>query len=171
MLSDWTSGRPALIIVANWRVKITTSRVLIPLPNVGSLIALGASRTVTGVIRPFRRKAITSSRVGTSSCPFISWPLATALAVYSNIGIAWSSLGPLVLAPRRRGHLVHGLDRLLLHRLLPDHPQELVPVARHPEALLLRDEALDVGLVEGVGHRLHPELLAGLERAVDLVDL
>ncbi len=40
MLSDCTSGRPELIIVANCRVKMTTSRVLIDRPGSDSLISL-----------------------------------------------------------------------------------------------------------------------------------
>jgi hypothetical protein len=32
MSSAWTSGRPELIIVENWRVKMTMSRILIPPP-------------------------------------------------------------------------------------------------------------------------------------------
>src|SRR3954447_23149769 len=57
MLSDWTSGKPALIIVANCRVKITMSRVLtLPLPRAPPrLILVGASRTLTRIIRFFRR--------------------------------------------------------------------------------------------------------------------
>ena len=65
MVSDCTSGNPALIIVANCRVKITMSRVLTrPFPRPPPrLIFLGASRTLTRIIRFLRRYALTSSRL------------------------------------------------------------------------------------------------------------
>src|SRR5919107_4891499 len=89
MLSDWTRGRPALIIVANCRVKITISRILtFFLPKLPPrLIFVGASRTLTRIIRFFRRNALTSSLDLTSTWPFWIWPLAALRAVYSNSGI------------------------------------------------------------------------------------
>ena len=90
MESDCTSGRPALIIVANCRVKMTTSRVLTPLRSEGSLTWAGATRVLTRIIRFFRMNAMTSSLVGTSSVPFRIWPLVAFFAVYSNIGMIGS---------------------------------------------------------------------------------
>ena len=89
MSSDCTSGRPALIIVANCRVKITMSRVLtLGLPKLKlSLIGFGASRRLTSIIRFFRRYEVTSSLEGTSSCPFWIWPVCGLRAVYSKSGI------------------------------------------------------------------------------------
>jgi hypothetical protein len=56
MFRDCTSGRPALIIVANCRVKMTMSRVLIRwAPPMLKLIFFGASRTCTRISRFFRR--------------------------------------------------------------------------------------------------------------------
>jgi hypothetical protein len=55
MFSDWTRGRPALIMVANWRVKMTMSRVFTRDPPTLSLICLGASRTLTRISRFLRR--------------------------------------------------------------------------------------------------------------------
>src|SRR2546430_7689816 len=67
MSRAWTSGRPALIIVANWRVNTTTSRVLTPPPNLKlSLNSLGAARTCTTTMRFFRRCAMTRSEEHTS---------------------------------------------------------------------------------------------------------
>ncbi len=71
-------------MVANCRVKITTSRVLTPFRKAGSLIWVGASRTLTRIIRFLRMKAMTSSRVGTSRIPRMICPLVEFLAVYSK---------------------------------------------------------------------------------------
>ncbi len=87
MSSDCTSGRPALIIVANCRVKMTMSRVLMRCAPKLMLICFGASRTLTRISRFLRRYALTSSLLGASSWPFWIWPLG-ALAVYSNIGMS-----------------------------------------------------------------------------------
>jgi hypothetical protein len=69
-----TSGSPELIIVANWRVKMTMSRVAIPEPK-ESLISFGACWTFTTIIRFLRRCATTSSCVGRSSWPDCSSPV------------------------------------------------------------------------------------------------
>jgi hypothetical protein len=49
-----TSGSPELIIVANCRVKITTSRVLIPYPKLKEM-SFGLVADVTGTSRCLRR--------------------------------------------------------------------------------------------------------------------
>ena len=76
-----------MIIVANCRVKMTTSRVLTPLRSEGSLTCAGATRVLTRIIRFFRMNAITSSRVGTSRVPRMICPLVACLAVYSKTPI------------------------------------------------------------------------------------
>ncbi len=61
-------------MVANWRVKITTSRVVMPLPKV-KLSCRGACWTFTTIIRFFRRCAMTSSWLGRSMVPDCSSPV------------------------------------------------------------------------------------------------
>src|SRR6266704_1055778 len=175
MSRAWTSGRPALIIVANWRVNTTTSRVLTPPPNLKlSLNSLGAARTCTTTRRFLRRWAITSSRVGRSILSLTRSPLSVR-AVYVKSGIAHSLGGGRLAARRhlgrtRRRHA--GRHRLLvLERRLANHPQELVRIRRDAQALLLHHVPRHVELVQRVVQRLHPVLLAGLHRRFDLVHL
>src|SRR5437879_5961203 len=175
MSRAWTSGRPALIIVANWRVNTTTSRVLTPPPNLKlSLNSLGAARTCTTTMRFFRRCAMTSSRVGRSILSLTRSPLSVR-AVYWKSGMAHSLRAP--LAARRYlgsagGGLAAGRDRLpVVERRLADHPQELVRRRGHPEAFVLGDLAAHVQLVERIVQRLHPVLLARLHHGRDLLDL
>ncbi len=68
-----TSGSPALIMVANCRVKITTSRVLTPEPN-EKLISFGLERTDTGRRRCRTSQPNTSSLVGRLISPLVSSP-------------------------------------------------------------------------------------------------
>src|SRR5881409_2806835 len=175
MSRAWTSGRPALIIVANWRVNTTTSRVLTPRPNLMlSLNSLGAARTCTTTMRFFRRCAMTSSRVGRSILSLTRSPLSVR-AVYWKSGMAHSLRAP--LAARRYlgsagGGLSAGRDRLpVVERRLADHPQELVRRRRHPQAFVLGDLAAHVQLVQRIVERLHPVLLARLHHGRDLLDL
>src|SRR5439155_238082 len=138
-----TSGRPALIIVANWRVNTTTSRVLTPPPNLKlSLNSLGAARTCTTTMRFFRRCAMTSSRVGRSILSLTRSPLSVR-AVYWKSGMAHSLRAPLA-ARRHLGSagagLAAGRHRLpVVERRLADHPQKLVRRRRHPQAFGLGD--------------------------------
>src|SRR5204863_1161608 len=169
-----TSGRPALIMVANWRVNTTTSRVLTPPPNLRlSLNSLGAARTCTTTMRFLRRCAMTSSRVGRSILSLTRSPLSVR-AVYWKTGMAHSLPG---LATRRHlggadGRLSAGRQRLLLvERRLADHPQEVVRRGRHPQAFVLADLAAHVQLVQRIVERLHPVLLARLHHRRDLLDL
>src|SRR5436309_10392246 len=167
MSSACTSGRPALIMVANWRVNTTTSRVLMPEPSFGSLNSAGAWRTCTTTMRFFRRWAMTSSRLGSSILSLTSSPLSVR-AVYWKSGMAREASRRLPAGPyfghaelRRPARP----ERLaLIHQGLADHPQELVRVGRGAEALLLRDLAGDVQLVERVVQRLHAVLLPRLHR-------
>src|SRR5947199_6554449 len=174
MSRAWTSGRPALIIVANWRVNTTTSRVLRPPPNLKlSLNSLGAARTCTTTMRFFRRCAMTSSRVGRSILSLTRSPLSVR-AVYWKSGMAHSLRAP--LAARRylgsAGGGLAGRDRLpVVERRLADHPQELVRRRGHPEAFVLGDLTAHVQLVERIVQRLHPVLLARLHHGRDLLDL
>src|SRR5205823_2571094 len=175
MSRAWTSGRPALIIVANWRVNTTTSRVLTPPPNLKlSLNSLGAARTCTTTMRFFRRCAMTSSRVGRSILSLTRSPLSVR-AVYWKTGMAYSLRAPSggprpwphpAAAGQGRGH-----DILVVQRRLADHPQELVRRRGHAQALVLRDLAAHVQLVERIVQSLHPVLLARLLHRWDLLDL
>src|SRR6059058_1206073 len=175
MSRAWTSGRPALIIVANWRVNTTTSRVLTPPPNLMlSLNSLGAARTCTTTMRFFRRCAMTSSRVGRSILSLTRSPLSVR-AVYWKSGMAHSLRAPLA-ARRHLGSagagLAAGRHRLpVVERRLADHPQKLVRRRRHPQAFVLGDLAAHVQLVERIVQRLHPVLLARLHHGRDLLDL
>src|SRR6478672_9347137 len=151
MVSDWTSGRPALIIVVNCRVKITMSRVFtFPLPRPPRLMLFGASRTLTRMSRFFRKWALTSSLVLRSTCPFWICPFAAFRAVYSNSGI---DLLPNCVRPRAHyvlpaiaGTLLLLLRRtvgaahlLVFHRRDADHPQEFLGIVRDPFTLFLSD--------------------------------
>ena len=71
-----TSGRPASIIVANWRVKMTSSLVLIPGRMKGrySATSLAFSFTVTGISSCARSCAITASWLMASISPFLRVP-------------------------------------------------------------------------------------------------
>src|SRR5438128_2096790 len=169
-----TRGSPALIMVANWRVNTTTSRILTPPPSLKlNLNSLGAARTCTTTRRFLRRWAMTSSRVGRSILSLTRSPLSVR-AVYVKSGMAHSLGGRLAarrhLGRTRRRHA--GRQRLLvLERRLADHPQELVRIRRDAQAFLLQDFPADVELVQRVVQRLHPVLLARLHRRFDLVHL
>ena len=91
--SDCTSGSPELIIVANCRVKMTTSRVLMPGWPRLNFTCFGASRMLTRIIRFFRMWPTTSSRVWACIWPFMIWPFVAFLAVYSKSGMASVSPG------------------------------------------------------------------------------
>src|SRR2546426_9302474 len=174
MVSAWTSGRPALIIVANCRVKTTTSRVFTPPPNLKLILScLGAGRTCTTTMRFLRRWAMTSSRDGRSTSPCWRSPFRVR-AVYWKTGMIHSrrrlaARGNLGLTGLRRAGLRQRFP--LIHRLLADHAQEFVGVRAHAEALVLTHLAVHVQLVERIEERLHPVLLPGLHRRLDLVDL
>src|SRR5437016_5812564 len=154
MSRAWTSGRPALIIVANWRVNTTTSRVLTPPPNLKlSLNSLGAARTCTTTMRFFRRCAMTSSRVGTSIMTLTRSPLSVR-AVYWKSGMAQSLRAPLAARcylGSSGGGLAGGRERLtVVERRLSDHPHVLVRRRAHPEACVLGDLSAHVQLVERI---------------------
>src|SRR6266571_2196502 len=175
MSRAWTRGSPALIMVENWRVNTTTSRILTPPPSLKlNLNSLGAARTCTTTRRFLRRWAMTSSRVGRSILSLTRSPLSVR-AVYVKSGIAHSLGGGRLAARRhlgrtRRRHA--GRHRLLvLERRLANHPQELVRIRRDAQALLLHHFPAHVELVQRVVQRLHPVLLAGLHRRFDLVHL
>src|SRR6266567_116259 len=165
MSRAWTRGSPALIMVENWRVNTTTSRILTPPPSLKlNLNSLGAARPCTTTRRFLRRWAMTSSRVGRSILSLTRSPLSVR-AVYVKSGIAHSLRAP--LAARRYlgsagGGLAAGRDRLpVVERRLADHPQELVRGRGHPAAFVLGDLAAHVQLVERKVQRLHPVLQIG----------
>ncbi len=74
-------GRPASIMVANWRVKTTRSRCLTGGPNDGREISYSSPlpfslmRAVFGVMRWLRSRMITASRLGASISPESVAPL------------------------------------------------------------------------------------------------
>src|SRR5947207_6259947 len=171
MSSACTSGSPALIMVANWRVKITTSRVLIPAPNL-SLNCFGASRTCTTTRRFLRRWARTSSRVANSPLFWTISPL-TFRAVYSKTGIVHLPPAPLAARGDLRGTSRGTATRqrlAIVQRGLPDHPQEVVGIRGHAEAFVFGHLARNVVLVERVVQRLHPVLFPRLHHRRDLLD-
>ena len=70
MSRHWTSGSPAEIMVANWRVKIARSLVLTPLPRgFGILKPLPLGRTEVTRIRFLRSASRASSARATSISP------------------------------------------------------------------------------------------------------
>src|SRR5437867_2636681 len=145
-----------------------------PAPSFGSLSSAGAWRTCTTTMRFFRRWAMTSSRLGSSILSLTSSPLSVR-AVYWKSGMARGSSRRLPAGPYF-GHADLRLparpERLpLVHHGLADHPQEIVRVGCGAEALLLRDLAGDVQLVQRVVQRLHAVLLPRLHRGLDLVHL
>src|SRR2546425_633450 len=176
MSSAWTSGSPALIMVANCRVITTMSRVLTPPPSLKlSLNSRGAARTCTTTMRFLRRWAMTSSRLGRSILSLTRSPFSVR-AVYWKTGIAHSLRGRRLAAgrylgrTRRRLGLPGGGLSLVLRRLA-DHAQELVGVRGDAQALVFGDFAAQVERVEGVVQRLHTVFLPGLHRRLDLVHL
>src|SRR6185503_13378575 len=78
---------------------------------------------------------------------------------------------------RRQRLLSRGAGRfaaaaaVLVRNRLANHSQELILVGAHPQTLFERDLAPHVQTVEVVRQGLHSELLAGLHRRIDLVDL
>ena len=66
-----TRGSPALIIVANWRVKMARSRVVTPPPSLGmeNFISAFFSRTEEMMIRRLRSAASASSWLSSVSSP------------------------------------------------------------------------------------------------------
>ena len=139
MSSDWTSGKPALIIVANCRVKITMSRVRMPLRLRLMLSCLGCSRTFTTIIFCCLMCLSTSSREGTSSVPFRIWPVVAFRAVYSKTGIRGLLVASSGGRPDGRLGFSIGAHLLLLERRLAAHAHQLVGVARGAQAFLERD--------------------------------
>ena len=71
-----TSGRPASIIVANWRVKMTRSRIETPFCRNGKISesSLGLGFTVVGVMACERRVAIAASTPSATITPFFESP-------------------------------------------------------------------------------------------------
>ena len=92
MSSACTSGRPELIMVANCRVKMTTSRVFTPGLKKSAIPPPFpfASRTCTTIMRFLRRCAMTSSRDPRSILSRTRSPFMLR-AAYSKFGILYSS--------------------------------------------------------------------------------
>src|SRR6185503_3258184 len=173
MSSACTSGRPELIIVANWRVKITTSRVLTPALSRSARpppLALD-SRTCTTTMRFLRRWAMTSSRLARSTLSLTSSPLRLR-AVYSKTGIAQLPLAAHSnFGTALRSRLCWRWNFLVVRRRLANGPQEVVRLGRHAQTLVLGHFTAHVQLVERVVQRLHAVLLSRLHRRLDLVHL
>src|SRR5438552_842273 len=135
-----TSGRPELIIVENWRVKITMSRILID-PNRFFFVAPPSS-ILTRLRRSVFSCARTSSRLLASIVADFSSPLI-ARAVYVNVAMDY----PLSLPCHR------GLARLLarpVFRRDADHAHELRLIVAGPQHLLQRDLLAHVQVVERI---------------------
>ena len=76
-----TSGRPASIIVANWRLKMTMSFVLTPLPRPGIFISESANPAFfcemeAGIICWRLKAAVAWARLAASISPFFPSPLS-----------------------------------------------------------------------------------------------
>src|SRR5882672_6016084 len=152
-----TSGRPELIIVENWRVKMTTSRVLIePRP-----IFFAASWSIlTTLSRCFRSCAITSSREAASIVAVRRSPL-NALAVYVNVAIYkplltshWGARCGPTCSGRFSGRRLAG-SAFICRIQLANHALELGWVTADAQAFVRRHFAVHVQLVERIVQRLH----------------
>src|SRR5262245_28255102 len=147
-----TSGRPAEIIVANWRVKIARSFVETPgPPNFGSDAPPDFGRSEVTRMRFLRRSSSASSWRPTSISPVWASPasvrpfqMKTAIVVLRS-GRRAQDLLELAFQLHAVGAAVQGVFRA---ELLVEH-----------------------GLQQGLVHGLHAELLSRLHQAVDLVDL
>src|SRR5262245_46334255 len=159
----WTSGKPAAIIVANWRLKTEMS-----LPR-------------TPPIKPLRtgispnEKPPVAPRLTAMFWTTIPWERSwRAAARSSGAVISARTCPPPAVTPRyvKFGmaspvpDLAGGRGHRLVH-----HAEQLVRIRASGQCLRPRDRAAEVQVRERLVHRLHPELLAGLHRRVDLVDL
>src|SRR5262245_55798285 len=147
-----TSGRPAEIIVANWRVKIARSFVVTPGPP------------SFGIDTPpdFGRSDVTRMRFLRSSSSASSWrPL--------SISPVWAS--PASVRPFHTNTAMVVLRSGRGSQDLLDHAVQLDTIGAPIHRVLRRELAVQHGLEQRLVHRLHAELLPGLHQAVDLVHL
>src|ERR1051326_1115220 len=147
-----TSGRPAEIMVANWRVKIARSFVETPEPpNLGSEKPAPFGLSEVTRMRFLRRISSASSWRPTSISPVCASP-ARVRPFHTNIAT-------IVLRSGRRPQ-----DLL-------DHVLELHPVRAAVHGILGGELLVEHGLQQRLVHGLHAELLSRLHEAVDLVCL
>src|SRR6185503_11967603 len=147
-----TSGRPAEIMVANWRVKIARSFVVTPGPP------------ILGIDTPpvFGRNDVTRMRFlrsisSASSCRPDS--ISPVWASPASVRPFHTNTAMVVL---RSGRSVHDLL---------DHAIQLDTIRAAVQRVLGRQVLVEHGLQQRHVHRLHAELLPGLHEAVDLVRL
>src|SRR5262249_52438878 len=142
-----TSGRPAEIMVANWRVKIARSLVLTPPPpNLGSPAPADFGRSDVTRIRFLRSSSSASSCRPTSISPVWASP-ARVRPFHTNTAMV-------VLRSGR------GPQDLL------DHVVQLHTIGAPVHRILGRQLSVEHGLQQGLVHGLHAELLPGLHQAV-----
>src|SRR5574342_463129 len=174
MVRHWTSGRPASIMVENWRVTTAISLSLTLAPDLPGVLPPAFSLIFVTRMARFRSSPTAAVRSCASISPVVvpaaprPWYVKTAMSqppVYLNSHPAGQS-SPLA----ERGAASEGGGRgsareagRQLRQLLRQH----APVERFFAADLAPLNQLDERLV----HRLHAELLARLEGRVDLVDL
>src|SRR6267143_2452824 len=183
-LSSWlarmsrhcTSGRPASIIVANWRVKMMMSFWEIP-PMPGSLkVSCDFLRILTFCSAIARKRCWTEASSAASIWPFFTSPV---LVFPSHVQMGIFRCAGCALAAAAGAAIQVSLRALRLHRAVHaragsggEDVAQLVRIGAAGHRLLEGNETLlhqrRQRLVEG----LHAELrLADLHRGVDLVDL
>src|SRR5579885_1277282 len=180
MLSVRTRDRPALTIVANWRLKTTSSLSGTPRQRakMSSMLADWARcrrRLVTK--KPMSQSFwATIASLSPSSEPARAFP-AESRAVYSNTAMATClPVPPHHPAPAHgtgRGSMVPVPARVPLapRRAGADQPPHLVRVNRPVDRGLGADEPAPVKVGERRVHGLHPVLAPRLDRGLDLVAL
>src|SRR5262245_61223588 len=147
-----TSGRPAEIMVANWRVKIARSLVLTPEPpNLGRLGPPAFGRSDVTRMRFLRSSSSASSCRPTSISPVWASP-ASVRPFHTNTAMV-------VLRSGR------GPQDLL------EHAVELHTIRAAVQRVFGLELLVEHGLQQGLVHGLHPVLLPRLHEAVDLVHL
>src|SRR5579872_6137840 len=128
-------GRPASIIVANMRVKMTTSVTLTPVPN-EMLSCRGCFFTSSGESICICSFSWTASSLSASMTPFLTSPLrARASQTYAMA---------MFVSPLRLRRRAAGLERRLSARPRGDDLLQLVGVRAVADGLLQRDEAAQV---------------------------
>src|SRR5262245_60517708 len=150
MCRHWTSGRPAEIMVANWRVKIARSLVLTDTPPILGSLNPPLGRSEVTRIFFLRSSSSASSCRPTSISPLWASP-ARVRPFQTNVAIASS--------------LCRQLQDLLEHRL------QLGPVRAALERIHRGERLVGDRLEQRLIHGLHAELLPRLHEAVDLVGL
>src|SRR6185436_10815298 len=147
-----TSGRPAEIMVANWRVKIARSFVVTPGPP------------ILGIDMPpaFGRSDVTRMR-------FLRRTSSASSCRPDSISPVWAS--PASVRPFHTNTAMVVLRSGRVAQDLLDHPVQLDTIRAPVHRVLGRQVFVEHGLQQCHVHRLHAVLLPGLHEAVDLMRL